>query len=469
MAMNWTTSPGGLFNRLGAIFKTIKDLRTYQNTTLAAREAVITDLYHTPATPVRHLKYLTESPATLFPRWKSQCDPVTASLLAQARKTILEQVHAEDPLPIKDDEHALDKLIYLMYNDGQDIENQLVTLPTRGLATAGSSNLGNAQIAAAPTSATTSVSAYLIWAAGMPLADRSAKSETIEFQCTGEQDSSGIVSVAGEVVVPIGTYGWPGGSGIGTSLRVPDLSVDGSGEEGPGNTVLTNGDFEDFTANLPTGWTATAGVAGTDFAQTTTGGEYYAGSSGLKFIGTAASIAPRLKQTFGAAASPGTVKDRTFYFIGMWIKGSSAAVGTGNFQVVVTINGSAITSSISMSSGFPTSWTFYPFLIVNTAEAVLSTDNIEVGVASGADLTNGQFVYVDSVSLVEAVYHGGLLLAAFPGTTQIRYGDRWTLAVTNDRTAEMGFYLDMAYDLTERRLMIPFDLSSPTIADSLIA
>lgn len=472
MAMNWTTSPGGLFNRIGAWCKLIKDVRTFQNTTtLTTREPVITDLYHTPATPVRHLKYLTGNPPVLFAAAKAQMDPITAMALAQIRKTVMEQVHAEDPLEVKDDDHALAKLIELMVLDAQTVERQPIVLDIV-YGTANASNIGNAKIAFAITGTQALLPAFYL----SIIRNRDyIRAETLEIETVSEASGSGAVSVAGELVQPLGSYLWPGGSGAGPTVPIVDLSVDGSGEVyQPGNQVLTNGDMESFTSNLPTGWVADSGVAGTDFGQTTTAGQFYAGSSGLRFIGTADSIAPRVKQYFAATDSPGYPKDRSYYMCGFWIKGSSAAVGTGQFSVTTEILGTSVVGSavsIDMSAGFPTSWTFYAFLITNDALSIDSTtDAIFVGVSDGGDLTNGQFVYVDSIAVVPCQYHAGHLIAAFPGSIDTRIGDKWTRAIANDRTAEFQFYLDMAYDLLKRGVGIPSTgFGGETVLDSLIA
>lgn len=466
MAMNWTTSPGGLFVRIGALCKLIKDVRVFQNTTIAARETVVADLYHQPATPVRHLKYLTEGPPTLFAKHKQSMDAITASLLAQIRKTIMEQVHAEDPLSEKTDEAALAKLVELIKLDLQSLERESVST-TLQTATANSLNRGNPKIVFGVTDHEENT-----YSEGILRNKEYVRAESIELECVSESAGSGSVTVNGEAVAPHGSYLWPGGSGAGPSVTIADLAVDGSGEVAhPGNQIITNGDFEDFTANLPTGWTAGVGVAGTDFAKTAVSGEYHAGASGLKFIGTASAVATRIDQLFGAASSSGIPKDRSYLMCGFWIKGSSAAPGTGDFVVQVEISGSTLgggQQGIPLAAGFPISWTFYSFLIINDAVSVLPTDSVKVGLAFGSDLTAGQFVYVDSLAVVPCYYHAGNLIAAFPGTDDAKIGDRWTVTIANARAAEFQFYLDMAYDLLGRGVGIPSG-SPNTILDSLIA
>ena len=89
-------------------------------------------------------------------------------------------------------------------------------------------------------------------------------------------------SYVGAVAEPdVWAYDYPIGSGVTTTLNAIDATQSASG----GN-VLTNSDFERSTSNLPNQWVAAAGVAGTDFKQSTA--QHYAGTSSLELWAAAA-------------------------------------------------------------------------------------------------------------------------------------------------------------------------------------
>jgi hypothetical protein len=70
-------------------------------------------------------------------------------------------------------------------------------------------------------------------------------------------------------------------------------------------------------------------------------------------------------------------------------------------------------------------------------------------------------VYIDSVSVVEAVYHGGVAAAVVPGSSRFCVGDRFTVAISNDDAGVFQKFFRQNY-----KVQLPSS-ATPTNADSM--
>jgi hypothetical protein len=195
-----------------------------------------------------------------------------------------------------------------------------------------------------------------------------------------------------------------------------------------GGTLLSNGNLETWSSNVPSGWTLASGTAGTHMLQETGASNVYRGSSSAKFAGQGAGTI-RLTQ----AVSPSLVQGKRRYFVGLAVK-ASATSAPATFRCCWSGTGySEGSDKIEIAGGsLPTGWTRYGFFA--NFPAPLPSDwalKIET-----VDLEAAKSVYVDSVCAVPAVYHGGVGLAVVAGSSRWLKGDRLTFTLTNDQAGK---------------------------------
>ncbi len=231
MAVDLSTDPGGLFRRFGKL----EDWR--QKIVLNQTEATtelddILDQYNGG----RDLAVGLQEQSELF---EAQIGAPLTTIKSVARKTMLEMVEADDPLPAgeKTPEGALKRLVVQMAAAADSVDGTTITV---GAVTAGGSNVGN----------------------GIFLIDKedldgnvmeSMRTETLVFKCIADGQPSGgatdgeeVFSVQGENAISSTTDpDWPGGSGISRSLRLTSAGVDGSST--PGRNMLTNTNWETWS------------------------------------------------------------------------------------------------------------------------------------------------------------------------------------------------------------------------------
>jgi len=85
-------------------------------------------------------------------------------------------------------------------------------------------------------------------------------------------------------------------------------------------------------------------------------------------------------------------------------------------------------------------------------------------------ITAGSSAFIDEAQLkqMDEAYDGGPYIAVFSGLTAWGQGDRATVATTNDRAGSLHEWMDRAYDLKGKGLLLPSTGGAPTIADSVI-
>lgn len=284
-------------------------------------------------------------------------------------------------------------------------------------------------------------------------------SETVMLECIADSETDGL---------PEGAEKWKW-TGMFGSDNLHDWRGEGSGA-GPelttsnGENLLTNGEFEDFVANQPTGWTVTGGAVGVNiFSETTT---MKRGDACLKFLQAGAVATLSVEQSI----PEGLIAPDKRYFVAIWVKGE-AGIAAGALTIhfegenytaggteEITMNAAALAAA--------TSWTLKKFWITFPYEV---PEDLKMVIKITGTLTNAKNVYFDGFVVAPVNYHGGFgvnIVAAesrgASGTGKILRGDRFTIAVSNDNAGYIQTYFRRKYK---------FQLNShatPTLANTLV-
>lgn len=388
--------------------------------------------------------------------YASAHDTYISSMVALARKAIVESIQADNPQPDTSDATILAELIRQMEGSSQTV----LRCTVGSTVTAGGSNIGN------PTVLCSTTGRF-----GDPL--EYVYAETMVAKVTSDDNGNGSgTATSGQE--PIGITGgvaltnkfsadWPDGSGASASINIVDPELDDSG----GN-LLTNSNFETYTvANTPDNWATLVGTNGTSILKSTTN-TYASTSACLQFVGDGSELTS-IAQTL-TNLLPGRVYGVRFYTrvsatpsTGVLkidlIDGSNAVVaddaGTDN---TLTLALTGISTTYTAVSGFFRTPTNMP-------------DSIKIRVRLSTALDNAKTCNIDygAMALATQLYTAGPYIAAFRGSTDVVFGDRWTLAITNDRAGLFQTFFEQAFSMSTLGLYLPSLASSNTIDDSLIS
>jgi hypothetical protein len=290
------------------------------------------------------------------------------------------------------------------------LENAVTLTPTSG-----ASNVGNGTIHVDSTDATETELQYL-------------RNEVVTLECTTDGQLGG---TAGQEVFEIrGELAYPpednreGGSGVGPSVTVAS-----------GNTLLDNGDFENFTSNAPNQWTIEAGTAGTEIKENTTQKQF--GDACLEFVGTG--TGPKISQALDSE-----LQKETKYLLSAYVKTSGVAAGT----ITIQIAGVAGLNAISISSSYPTgSWTRYNAIIYLPNSVPTGTT---LDIQTNNSLTATGRVFIEDVVLTPYVEHYGVFYAITRGVNDFVTKDKWLVTNTNDRAGNLNTYFGDYYNFQFR-------------------
>lgn len=460
MALSWSGT-GSIFVRLGKLGGILNAVNAANGSSLGAQVAAI------PAQYASAQQGLPDA-VNLFAALDSQRS--SASILPQrvadlARRTLIEQVHADTPLQPKTLYEALAELIKQMKAGSQSVE-----LNTVGSSvTAAGGNTGSAKFVVG-----------LLDNDGLPL--RSSFAETIRATCTTDRQSG--AASKSEQITLVGAspasgplaWDWPLGSGLGARLTLVDAARDGQG--GQGNR-LTNGDFEDWTVlNVPDRWSIDDGTPSGSVFKSTSPVFGDGGTACLRILGDGTETTT-LSQEFGSpTGTSATLAPLTTYAYGFWARTSGAPAagalrialvdGSGTVVDDEAGNDNATTSTLTTLG---TSWTFYSGTF-RTPRVMPSVVKLQLKLTTA--LTATYSLYIDRLAFCGTLrpYAGGPFLAGFSEATDPIRGDGWSIAVTNDRNAtSVGAWntlFERFFGMAALGLKLP-DSGSPTISDSLIA
>ena len=442
MAIDFTSATGHLFNRLGAVIKTMELVQTYQGTTIPTATADVNAQY---AADVNDVPTLSASNINA----QNNAQQFLSDMVTIATNTLVDMIQADTPQPQATIQYAMPELITQM-----NAASATVKACTVGSSVAaGGSNVGNGTILVS-----------LVNGAGITL-------ETVTpdiLNCICTQDAqSGQGATAGQEqftcqgALPIDklNWAWPGGEGGNVQLTATSAAISGSTQN-----ALTNSNFEAFTvANVPDGWTIAVGTAGTTVFSTTTA---YIGATALKITGNGSELT-KITQTIQSPGSPGVFSPQSVLAIAFYMRvsvvpaagvlrvslrdGSNNLIGTA---VSVTLS-AATTTYVLKSASF-----VLPLALPSTMTMV-----IELTTA----LTSTDSVYVDELVLTQMTqFQNGPFLAIIPGNINFIRQDSLAVTVTNNFGGAFQTWFNRIFNMDTLGLVLPSS-ASPSISDSLIA
>lgn len=252
------------------------------------------------------------------------------------------------------------------------------------------------------------------------------KPEIISITCTADGQLGGTggsetFSIIGEKIYPVESNTVTG-TGVG-----PEMQTAGAG------TLLTNGDFEEWTGNVPASWDIVAGAASANILVNSATPAY--GTLGLQLKETAA-VNPKIKQDLNTVLGK-----ETKYLLTAMVKADTVTSG----NIVIKIDGTGLSYSgsaiINIGSSYPATNTRYT-AVFDTPNNVPSDINI-YALLSGA--TANELVDIDDITITPMVIHGGMYFGFARGLTDNVTKDKWTVTVSNSRAANLNTFLGDYY------------------------
>lgn len=426
MALNYTTSPNGFFIQLGLIAKHYFAQRGDAIDLSADGEAILDSFQ---AMDAGDPDLMTEGFATQVANWQAEHVSRRSSLRAlaltrlQDRVTILDEIGATS----LDINEILRKLIAAMIADSETVDRSTVTI---GAVSAAAGNEGNGTVLT--TKVLDAVTSPGSGAAGTYAASRHYKgvdselavpSESMRLTCTADSFADGLSEGAE-------TFNWEG--------RIADnqhgYRDEGSGVIGTiapihstGTNILQNGDFEDFTANVPNNWTIFAGTAGTHIVEETSAADVYHGDNCLRFDGDGAQATIEIRQAISAADVVGGKR----YCVACRLKGSATiAAGAVTIQFEGTGYAAGGSEKISIAAGaIPTSFALQHFF-VNMPDTIPS--DFRLVIRWSGTPTAAKKLWIDDIALGPVSYGGGIGIVIVRGSDAFTRDDQFSFDVSND-------------------------------------
>lgn len=453
------TGSNALFDRLGRLIKASNDVRTLQ-TTITTDLANINDEYTDNPELVAGLNI----ELTAFINGNLA---LMESIRSAIVSTIIEMVHEDVSLPQKTLPNAMAELIEQMQDNTESINGSTVSASVSAI----SGSVGTGQCI---------VSLLSRYDKTLENVRGDSRGERLILTCTADAQVGGTAGretfsvLGGAATAGRYTQAWPTGSGIAASIGVSDPSIDAGSS--PGYNVLTNSDMEDWTSNVPRQWTIVVGSAST-IQQSA---DEFRGVSSMLIIGTGAELT-KIKQSFASGTGTrGRLKPKTRYSLGFWIKRGASAIAAGVARVSVQDGLGAVLNAADATrvdaaesvtvSGLTTSWEFRSVEFV-TPEVLPS--GLQVVIELTTAMTNTREIYIDDLYCTEMIQlgeAGAPFVLLIPGATPFIFGDRFSVAITNNDEGRFVRELDRFLAMYESGLLFPSNTAgSETILDSLIA
>lgn len=466
MAINFSNSPGNLFNvlgKLGAIIKNVKNYQNTQNTSISSSSTgALTQLLSAPdIQAVLGNNYLSGLSAP-----ESIC-PVVAGVAEQYLNRIVfnDNPRLGQTLTKLD---TIDSIIEVIRQ--MKVEGATVLQMTIGSSVTGFTGIG--------------IDSAINVSTNRPLDGRSLENsfvETLTFVCVTDSYTGG-ANPGNEGFVCLGAgsqsdyfaFNWPLGSGASVNFN----SINGDANASQGN-ILTNSNFNTgvVTANVPDSFTLNVGTAGTN---TALNGSITFGKSlnSLQIIGDGTTLT-ELRQVL-----TGLLKPLTQYGVCIFMRRDTTATAQGTLNVELCDgNGNTITDAAGNPNSYSINLTalstnFAGFVGQFRTPTILpSVYSIRLREPIGAALSNGRSVYAAKLSLglMNQLYAAGPYVSTHSGSLPSVQNDYASASITNSRGAGgtlSTFQTLMAQLFSNYMINQGFLLPSaanPSIQDTLIA
>lgn len=426
MALNYDTSPNGLFIQLGAIIKQYF-LQKTDATDLDTDLAAILSTFEAMTAGAPAL--MVEGFATTVEGWKGEHVARRESLATLAQTRLQDRVTVLNELGLTGTEVAdiLRALIIKMREDSESIDASVVTI---GAVSAAGSNTGNGTILTTPTlDAVTSPGsgASGVYSAhpdyNGQLSQLAVTSETMRVTCTadsfadGETEGDETFEWSGRLADSIHGYSDEGSGDVGTLTPINGSTLN----------LLSNADFETWESNEPTGWEIIAGTAATHIIQENTGADVYHALYSLRYDGDGTEATIEVAQP----VSPSTLTAGKRYCLTCRIK-ASATIADGDLLISFEGTGytAASTEKIEVAPGaLPTAWTLKHFFI-NLPDVIPSDWALVIRWENTPEAAKQ--LWVDDVAFGPVSYGGGVGAVIVRGATPFIRDDYFTFTVANN-------------------------------------
>ena len=451
------TGSGGLFTRLGKIFKFNVGISTHQATTIVNRVEEVMAAFDTLRLPVASVR-----PSQLGN--KQGAGNIFPVLQQAAIDTLMAMVLADKPARAGSLASSIQEVITQMVAASSTVK--ACTIASSASAISGSSGTGVVVVTTKR---------------GDGLVQENAVAEASPLVCTSDSQTGGATegqeefTYTGEIDDADRTVDdWPTGSGATTTVTAIPADQDATA----GN-LLTNSDFEDWTGSPVEAdfWELIVGTWGTDAKREDT--VVYDGSYSLELVGDSAT-ATEFRQKFADATlgTGGELLPLRSYALNFWAKCDVVPAdgeltvelqdGDGN----VIADAKSVTSATAFDvTGFSTSWVAKNMVV---RMPKLIPDEVYLVFRLSDPITTGSSLFIDNLAmgLVTGLYDGGPGVAIFSGATRFVTDDGWMITTTNNRggatyLATFQAMFDKFFGTRSLGLLLPTD-ASPSIADTLI-
>lgn len=460
---------GGLFTRLGAIIHFMDQVRAHQNN-------LKTLLANVQAEYSSADSWMIDSLTGGIEMRIQEAGNVLDDVRAAAERTLVEMCYASatdssSTLTMKS-KTVYDALVWLIRamdseSTPEKVDGQTVS---KSSLTVGSGNVGTGKFY------------YLLDAPNVLLSSTNdwpnVRTELLEVRCIQDAASGAIArgtesfEVRGQPAYPPLDYRFPGGSGVDARIASVTAAVD-AGQRF--QNQLSNSDFEQFTTNVPDLFTVSSGTAGTEFAQTTTAGEYFRGAGGLEALGTGTTF--KIRQQFGTiGGTPVRLQPDRPYVLAFAAKKEATATGTIRVSLQDAsgnILGTANDFYLTLAHGaINTTWTIHATQVRTPRN--MPTEYYLVVESTTAVATAS--IFIDEIVLAEMmqIAPGGPAISIVAGDADWRMDDFAQYKFTNDgdgyTTGKFVRAFDRLFDMYYKGLSLPQNYSgTETISDTLIA
>ncbi len=427
---------GGLFDRIGALYRFVVEVRAEAGGAGAAGrwKYELNDVYVKVENASNVIQEAIDAVPSGMIGAQSGAVQLCESLKAAAQTILIEQMDESDQLPEKTVEEALRVLVEQMITASEDVAANTVSATVTDSASDGDGTI----ICSVLDGRGRTLENVL---AEDVLCQRDETAQ--QFLCRGEAAADSKLAV-----------NWPLGSGCNVTIDVTD-----AGDE----TIVLNGDFEAFTvANTPDDWSIITGAAGTQILSELT--NKLAGDKSLEFVGHATGA--HIRQDVTAR-----VESRTPYAVNLFYKldvDPAAGVLTVDLydgsNVINDDTGTANTVTISLPGVNDTNWHALSAFF-RLPEPLPAAVYIRLRLSTA--LSVGSSVFIDQFAMVEAdrLYDGGPYVAAFVGGTAFSQDDAFSIAIANNRSSKYQEAFDVFFDTMESDVRLPTD-GAPSIANT---
>lgn len=237
--------------------------------------------------------------------------------------------------------------------------------------------------------------------------------------------------------------------GTGTAVQITPLNS---------YTYVTNGEFEDFTSNVPDNWTLNYGTAGSHVFEETS--VVKRGTSCLKFTGDGAQATIQVSQSLASVV--GRLVPLKRYCLAFWMRGTSGtAAGSFTAQLEGTGYTPGASETLTLNAAALAALTGWVRKAVHITMPREIPDDLKLVLKVTGTLTNAKSVYVDGLAFGDVVYCGGVNVAILAGEDKFLRGDTFTFTTANDDAGVFQTWFRKAFGY-----QLPSD-ATPTISDTL--